>query len=115
MASLALAAGKISVSALSKDTDKFDGKPVEVEGKVSGFEQKTSKKGNKYFIFKMKEGEASVSVYSHGEPNPAIKDGDKVSVQGIFRKEKKIGTFTVKNEIDATPVKEKPYGVKKLP
>lgn len=111
---IALAADKLSVSKLVKDADKYDGKEVVLVGKISEFEQKTSRRGNKYFLFKVKEGDDVVNGYSQGEMKPELKAGDKVEVSGIFRKEKKVQDFTVKNEIDATKVKDKSYGVKKV-
>lgn len=113
-AALVLAADKLTPASLIKDADKHHTKDVVVVGKVSDFEQKTSKIGNKYFVFKLKEGDSIISVYSRGEAKPVLKDGDKVEANGIFRKEKKVSTFTVKNEVDITAVKDKPYGFKKV-
>lgn len=104
----------IKVDDLVKAADKHNNKPVEVIGKVEKFEQRTSKAGNKYFVFKMKEAGSELNVYGRGEPKSPIKDGDKVKINGIFRKEKKLKNFTVKNEVDVTKVDGKPYGVSKL-
>lgn len=119
IASLAaiLMAEALSPAALLKDADKHNAKVVEVKGKVEDFEQRTSKKGNKYFLLKLKEGESVVNVYGQGELKPAVDKGDKVLVRGYFRKEKKLPNFTVKNEVDVTPPTGKPqekgkeYGV----
>lgn len=104
----------IKVADLIKSADKHNNKPVEVVGKIEKFEQRTSKAGNKYFVFKMKEGGSELNVYGRGEPKTPVKDGDKVKINGIFRKEKKLKNFTVKNEVDVTKVDGKPYGVSKL-
>lgn len=114
VAATAFAIDKLSPSKLLKEADKHDGKEVLVAGKVSQFEQKTSRRGNKYFLFQIKEGSDVVNVYSQGDMKPELKDGDKVEVRGVFRKEKKVQTFTVNNEVDATKVKDKEYGVKKV-
>lgn len=117
LAAIAFATEKAKVADLLKDADKFDGKIVEATGKVADFQQKTSRAGNKYFVFKLKDGDQAVNVYSQGEAKPVLKDGDKVKVTGTYRKEKKVSNFTVKNEIDITKSdkeKEKDNGFKKV-
>lgn len=114
VAAAALADGPLSVSALLKSADKHDSREVFVKGKVSKFDQKTSRAGNKYFTLVLKEGDDLLNVYSRGELKPAVKPGDTVEVRGVFRKEKKLRDFTVKNEVDATEMKDKSYGVKKV-
>lgn len=112
-AALALVAVKVPLGDLLKDPKNFDGKTITVAGSVSEFKQKTSRKGNKYFTFTMKgEGKQEVNVYSQGEASADVKDGAKVEVTGVFRQEKKVLDFTVKNEIDATKVDGKENGVK---
>lgn len=115
-ATVALAVEKVGLDELFKETKKFDGKVIETSGEVADFKQKTSRAGNKYFTFSLIAGEkVKVSVYSQGEADTAIKDGAKVKVVGIFREEKKVQDFVVKNEIDATKKKDKPNGVSILP
>jgi len=114
---LALAAEKASVGGLLKDGKKFDQKEVAVTGFVKDFQQKTSKIGNKYFNFKLKEGKDAdefVSVYSRGTLEKGLKDDAKVEVTGFFRLETKVGSYTYKNEIDCSPKEGKKFGVKEL-
>jgi Cu/Zn superoxide dismutase len=114
----ALAAANETVEAITKDPSKFDKKEVKVVGKVEDFKQKTSRKGNHYFTFKVvsvEKKDEALNVYSQGKMEPELKDGDKVEVWGVFRQEKKVQDFTVKNEIDATTLEEKgkkKFGVK---
>lgn len=97
---------------LAKAADHND-KTVTVKGKVADFKQKTSRAGNAYFTFKLKGAkDEPINVYSRGTSEKEYKDNDVVIVTGIFRKEKKVQDFTVKNEIDATKQVGKPYGVK---
>jgi len=115
-ASFALAVEKVGLGDLFKETKKFDGKVVETSGEVADFKQKTSRAGNKYFTFSLIAGEkVKIGVYSQGEADSAIKNGAKVKVVGIFREEKKVQDFVVKNEIDATKKKDQPNGVTVLP
>lgn len=106
---------QVSLADLAKDPKAYDLKTVETSGVVADFKQKTSRAGNKYFTLKLRVNEketTGVSVYSQGEADEAVKDGTKVKVIGVFREEKKVMDFTVKNEIDATKVKDKENGVK---
>ena len=106
---------QVSLADLAKDPKAYDMKTIETSGVVADFKQKTSRAGNKYFTFKLRINEketTGVNVYSQGEAEEAVKDGTKVKVVGVFREEKKVYDFTVKNEIDATKVKDKENGVK---
>lgn len=111
---LALAAEKLTPDALIAQADKQDGKVVTLTGKVEKFEEKTSKKGNKYTVFKVKGTKESVSVWikNHLEAAKKPANGDIVEVIGLFKKEKKVGDLVFKNEVDASTVKDKPNGVK---
>jgi hypothetical protein len=106
---------QVTLPDLAKEPKAYDNKTIETSGVVADFKQKTSRAGNKYFTFKLRVGEketVGVSVYSQGEAEEGVKDGAKVKVVGVFREEKKVYDFTVKNEIDATKVKDKENGVK---
>lgn len=111
---LAMAADKLTPDALFAQAEKQDGKVVTITGKVDKFEEKTSKKGNKYTVFKVKGTKESISVWikNHLEAAKKPANGDIVEVTGFFKKEKKVGDLVFKNEIDASSVKDKPYGVK---
>lgn len=117
LAAFALAIDKISITELLKEAKAYSGKTIETSGVVESFKQKTSRAGNKYFTFKLRVSDkdpASINVYSQGEAEETVKDGAKVKVIGVFRDEKKVMDFTVKNEVDATKVKDKENGVKVL-
>ncbi len=102
LVAFAMAADKASIAAVAKDPAKFDGKVIAVVGKVSHFKAKTSKAGNKYFVFDIEEGKAKLAIYGQGELAKAPKDGDKVEATGKFVKEKDMKSFTIHNEIDVT-------------
>lgn len=111
---MAFAAEALTVPALLKDADKHDGKGVTVAGKVLEFKQKTSRAGNEYWTLKLKgdKKDENLNVYGRGKLDPAPKKDDKVEVNGVYRKEKKLADFTVKNEVDTSPVEGKKYGLK---
>jgi hypothetical protein len=104
----------VSVDELVSKRDSLNEKVVEVTAVVKEFSARTSKKGNKYTLFKLTGKKQTVSVWLGGHLDkivPAPKDGDTLKVVGIFEKEKKVGTRTYLNEIDASVRKDKPYGV----
>lgn len=106
IASVAFAADKMTVKELVADAKKFDGKPVTVSGLVDKFKQKTSKKGNDYFTFKLVDkGDKKkiVNLYGQGKPKVEVKDGQLLSVTGTYRLEKTVGNSTFKNEIQVKP------------
>lgn len=109
---LALAAD-LTPDAVLKAADKHDGKEVQIVGKIEKLERKTSRAGNKYFVFQLRGEKEFVSVYGRGELAEEWKNGAKAVVFGIFRKEKKLSNFTVKNEVDVSAKEGKKYGVRK--
>ncbi|MBL8064365.1 MAG: hypothetical protein JNM34_00755 [Chthonomonadaceae bacterium] len=98
---------------VSADLPKFDKKAVTVVGKVSEFKEKVAKTSKRpYTIFVLTDRKGKVNVFFQGKLTTRIKDGDKVSVTGLYQKEKKIKDRVYKNEIDATNTKNKNFGVK---
>ncbi len=113
---LALVSGPVAVKVddLVSRRDELNEKVVQVTADIRDYEAKLSKKGNKYTVFKLIGKKHNISVWmgGHLKEADAPKNGDTVQVIGIFDKEKKVGTLTFLNELDASPRKEKPYGVK---
>jgi hypothetical protein len=91
---------KTTITDILSNPDPYDGKMVQVEGKVSLLKVKVSKKGNPYYTLKLAEGGKSLSVFNFGEPS--IKEGDSTKVMGRYQKVKRVGRFTFYNEIDAS-------------
>jgi cytochrome c-type biogenesis protein CcmE len=106
-------AGDLTPEALLKAADKHDGKEVQLVGNIDKLERKTSRAGNKYFVFQLKGDKEFVNVYGRGELAEEWKNGAKAVVSGIFRKEKKLPNFTVKNEVDVSAKEGKKFGVRK--
>lgn len=104
----------VSVDELVSKRDSLNEKVVSVTAAIKDFAARTSQKGNKYTVFKLEGKKETVTVWLGGHLDkivPAPKDGDTLTVVGIFEKEKKVGTRTYLNEIDASTRKDKPYGV----
>jgi DNA polymerase III alpha subunit len=106
LATLALAADKLTVKQLQADTKKYDQKEITLTGKVDKFKQKTSRAGNAYFTFSLQDPadkKIDVNVYGQGKAEKPPKDGDLVEVKGTYRLEKNVGGNTFKNEIQIKP------------
>ncbi|MDX2065721.1 MAG: hypothetical protein SFX74_08280 [Fimbriimonadaceae bacterium] len=110
LAAVGVAAEKVTVADLLKSPDKYHDKEITIEGKVSKFEQRTSRKGNPYFLFDV-NGKDGIHVYGRGKLEPKLENGKTVTVTGKFRKEKKLGERVIKNEIEVD-LKKKPISVK---
>ena len=105
LSSITLACEKTTISAITADSNKFDGKEVCVEGLISNLKFKTSKKGNPYTTFDLNdENSKSLTVFSFG--TLPIKEGNKVKVTGRYEVEKRVGRYTFYNEIDASSVEQ---------
>lgn len=107
-------AAPLKVDALLAKAKDHDKKTVTVTGTVQKFEAKTSRKGNKYTTFELKGDKQVINVYMRDHLKNPVKNGDKVSVTGIFRVEKKVGDRTFKNEVDATAAAGTKNGVSKV-
>ncbi len=101
------------VDEVLKDPAKFDGKSIAVKGKVEDFRAKVSQAGNAYTTFDLLDGKEKLHVFLANKPEKPLEEGDKVTVTGRFAKEKKVGSLTFKNEIDASAKIDKVFGVKK--
>lgn len=102
LTTLALAADKLTVKQLQADTKKFDGKEITVTGVVDKFEQRKSKAGNDYFLFKLvdkADKRLMVNIYGQGKVAKPPKNGANVELKGNYKIEKKLGNRTFKNEL----------------
>lgn len=97
------AVDKLTIEEFVKKVDSYDQKVVTVTGRADNVKAKTSKAGNPYYTFRIlgKTENDKVYVHSFGKPDEKLKDGVKVEVTGLYRKEKKVGTMVFKNELDA--------------
>ena len=93
---------KATPAEILQSPDKYDGKMVQVEGKVVSPNFRISKKGNAYTTFKVTDSQKStLSVFSFG--TLTIKEGDTVNVMGRYQKVKHVPPrYTFYNEIDTS-------------
>lgn len=104
------ASQNVSIKKILKNPDEYHGKFVIVEGEVENLSLKTSKKGNHYTTFSLRDKEGNllkVFIWGHEKiKNQDIKNGDKVEVSGIFYKVKYVGKYKFYNEIEAEDIKK---------
>ncbi len=99
-----VAAEKFSLQEILSNPDKYDGQEVSVQGKATKIHARTSKKGNDYMTFTLRdESGKGMNIFTFG--HPPISDGQKVTVRGIFQKVKRVGKYTFYNEIEAKDIK----------
>ncbi len=91
---------KTTVGDILANPNNFDGKMVQVDGKVLELKFKTSKKGTPNTTFKLGSDEKTLSVFTFG--HLSIDNTDPVRVMGRYQKVKSVGQYTFYNEIDAS-------------
>lgn len=91
---------KTDISTILSNPNDFDGRKVEVEGRVESIRSRISSKGDPYTMFMLAEDGGTVSVYALGDP--PLKEGENVKVVGRFQKIRYVSQYEFKNEIDAT-------------
>ena len=91
------------IARLLDDPEGWDGEVVMVSGKVIDLEHRRSRGGNLYSTFSVADQAGSwLKVFRWGHPR--IEDGDQVEVEGVFKKEKRVGKYTFYNELEAERV-----------
>ena len=100
--SVASAARGITVGEIAQSPASFDQKTVTVTGAAEEINSRTSRRGNPYTTFKLSDQGETVKVFTFG--TPAIKEGQRVEVRGVFQRVKQVGAYTFHDEIDASSV-----------
>ncbi len=90
------------IARLLKNKGLYDGRKVTLQGRVENLQFRFSQRGNPYTIFRLRDRAARVRVYMR--THPTIAEGDSVQVSGTYHKERKVGRFTYRNEIEADQV-----------
>jgi len=77
----------------------FDQRTVTASGTAQEVSSRTSRRGNPYTTFRLSDQGETVKVFTFG--TPAIKEGQRVEVRGVFQRVKQVGAYTFHDEIDA--------------
>src|SRR5213595_3364847 len=102
LASPARWASAATVAEIAKNPAAFDQKTVTASGTAQEVSSRTSRRGNPYTTFRLSDQGEAVKVFTFG--TPAIKDGDRVEVRGVFQRVKQVGAYSFHDEIDASSV-----------
>lgn len=94
---------RVTTRDLLESPDRWHGQPVVLVGTVTHLEARTSQRSNNYFTFRLADEAGAVVVFSYG--NPDVGNGHRVRVEGIFHKVKRVGTYTFRNQVDATGIR----------
>src|SRR5712692_3118675 len=84
-------AGAATVAEIAKNPAAFDQKNVTASGTAQEVSRRTSRRGNPYTTFRLSDQGEAVKVFTFG--TPAIKDGDRVEVRGVFQQVKRVGAY----------------------
>ena len=89
------------------NAEDFDGKEVTIKGTVSQLQLRVSSRGNPYTLFRLRDRGGSIRVYTRGHPD--IREGNTVTVKGIFNRVRRVGKYTFNNEIEAIELKKETF------
>jgi len=99
-----LAAERASVQEIISNPDKYDGQEVTVPGKAFKVRPRTSKRGNEYTTLLLTTGHGrELNIFAWGRL--PIREGQTITVTGIYLKVKRVGKHTFYNEIEAKEIK----------
>ena len=103
LASFLVATGwAATVADVAKNPSAFDQKAVTVQGAARSISDRVSRRGNPYTTLNVTDQGQALKVFSFG--TPTIKDGDRIEVQGVFRRVKRVGPYTFYDEIEASSI-----------
>ena len=96
----------VTIDELVSNPKEYNGQRVRLEGFVDKVEYTKSSKGEPFTLFRLNDGtDNEVRVYYEDEHLPLSK-GDKVQIQGRYKKQKKYFLYKIKNVIKARTVEK---------
>lgn len=96
----------VTIAQILSEPNEYNNDRVALEGFVDKVEYTKSSKGEPFTLFRINDGtENEVRVYYEDEHLPLSK-GDKVKIQGRYKKQKKYLLYKIKNVIKARTVEK---------
>lgn len=92
----------ISPHELLADPDRFDGQTVTVQGAIEKFREGTSREGNLFYKFRVRDGQSAVRIFGLGQL--PCRNGMQVTVTGVFEKVNRMSARPSYYEVSATHV-----------
>ena len=97
---------EVTIDELISNSKEYNGKRVRLEGFVDKVEYTKSSKGEPFTLFRLNDGtDNEVRVYYEDE-HLDLSKGDKVKIQGRYKKQKKYLLYKIKNVIEARTVEK---------
>ena len=96
----------VTIGELVSDPKHYNNERVRLEGFVDKVEYTKSSKGEPFTLFRLNDGtDNEIRVYYEDEHLPLSK-GDKVKIQGRYKKQKSYFLYKIKNVIKARTVEK---------
>ncbi len=92
-----------TVASIATSPAQFDGKNVAVRGRATDVDARTSRAGNDYTMIQVRDEGAAVTVFTWGHPD--IWNGDRIEVEGLFERAKRVGSHVFFNELSARSIR----------
>jgi len=97
---------EVTITELVSNPNQHNGQRVKLEGFVDKVEYTKSSKGEPFTLFRLNDGtDNEVRVYYEDE-HLSLSKGDKVKIQGRYKKQKKYLLYKIKNVIKARTVEK---------
>ena len=92
----------ISLADLAVHREQYNHRRVSVYGAVSAIRRKVSQREHPYYTFVLEDdsGANSVTVFTFGVP--PVTDGGHATAIGRYDREKRVGPWTIRHEVDVT-------------
>ena len=91
-----------SIKTILSDPGRYDGQAVTLAGAVTQLDARVSRRGHAYYTFKLDDGSGRVTVFSYGQP--PCPSSSRVTVDGEFRRVKRVSGHTFYDQVDARRV-----------
>jgi hypothetical protein len=97
-------AAEVPICSIIAKPTSFDHQNVSLEGTIISLRETTSRKGNEYTTFKLRDpsGCGDLNIFTWG--HPTLANRDHVRVDGIFETEHHQGQYTFYNEVQASKI-----------
>jgi len=97
-------ASEDTVHGIVSNPGAYDHRSVTLQGTAEGVKETTSRRGNDYTTFKLRDanGSEALNVFTWG--HPTLGNCDRIQVEGVFEVEHHQGQYTFRNELEATKV-----------
>ena len=97
---------EVTIGELVSDPKQYNNERVTLEGFVDKVDYTTSSKGEPFTLFRLNDGtDNEIRVYYEDEHLPLSK-GDKVKIQGRYKKQKSYFLYKIKNVVKARTVEK---------